>query len=749
MYIFQCLTRKQLWFSPLRSLNYVDFEHYKMGNEQTKEDSHDTSLFQNANLKPMQGKFRNGVQYNMKIIIRGDIRTGKSTLFNRLQGYPFKEEYIPTPQIQVANIQWKYNQTSDVIKVEIWDVVDKGINPISISRKPDTTGLKIDNNQGPVTPTSPVRSATESSPDQLTLDAETINVYRNTHGVILLFDITKNWTFDYAIKELKKIPEHMAILLLGNFGDLSSQRVITKSQIYQSIAECNRLRVTEYPPANMIRYVETSMLTGFGLEYIHKYLGIPFLQLQKDILRQQLELKTKELGTLLDTLDNSEEISSSARKQHSVSNDIPEPKQIEQDRLEQEKSALKNLWNKEFQDLSQQKESGDDVKSVSPTTLNLDQHTSTSLLSKRSKAATPDIAMIDEFDAGELEEDFFDDTPDPSSVIPALPPKVEEQDDPDLSNPMVTADEDLVGNVMNDIEDDVDNNKSNIRQSIKFNSDLTDVWKLRQSNTASTSRISNDSSDDDLVTGAKQMNLLDRRPSNAASFIEKSRLSQALREENNSDMSKYSENILSMISNPYLVSDNVIVSNSPQEHNNFIDSSFDVGSYTPMTFGTPSAYEEIGEGQDNPWLEKDSKQQSTIIQSHKDYEPENSSSNYQHQKLHLHHPKSFDESSPWGGFNNDESKSNIKNSQSTEESLLDAYIKSKEQSTIGTMDKSETIPKKKKKKKTSDSNNKKENNDETKREKSKKKKSKNGEGGIGDDRVATKEKKKSSIKKEK
>jgi hypothetical protein len=78
----------------------------------------------------------------------------------------------------------------------------------------------------------------------------------------------------------------------------------------------------------MIRYVETSMLTGFGLEYIYKYLGIPFLQLQKDILRQQLEIKTKELVTLLDTLDDSEQISVSARKQHSISNDIQDSKRI-------------------------------------------------------------------------------------------------------------------------------------------------------------------------------------------------------------------------------------------------------------------------------------------------------------------------------------------------------------------------------------------------------------------------------------
>jgi hypothetical protein len=96
-------------------------------------------------------------------------------------------------------------------------VVDKGTNPTPISRRPnlsDGTGLKIDNNQGPLTPTSPTRLAAELSPDQLALDAATINVYRNTQGVIVMFDITKNWTFDYAVKELKAIPENMPILLV-------------------------------------------------------------------------------------------------------------------------------------------------------------------------------------------------------------------------------------------------------------------------------------------------------------------------------------------------------------------------------------------------------------------------------------------------------------------------------------------------------------------------------------------------------
>ncbi|CAG8587537.1 8521_t:CDS:2 [Funneliformis mosseae] len=670
----------------------------------SKEISYQDAQPQSTILKPMQGMFRKGVQYNI----------------NRLQGDAFKEDYVTTSQIQVANIQWNYNQTNDVIKVEIWDVVDKGINPTSSSKRPNLsngTGLKIENDQ--VASTSPVQQATELSPDQLTLDAATINVYRNTHGIILLFDITKTWTFDYAIKELKSIPVNMAVLLLGNFSDLSSQRAIPQSQVYQAIADCNRLRVTEYPTANMVRYVETSMLNGFGLEYIHKYFGVPFLQLQRDILRQQLELKTKELAILLDTLDNCEQIPSSARKLHSISDNVdnvPESKRIfhklemEQDMLVQEKSSIKDQWDKDYQDFSLQESggeiTGDIVEPISPK-LNLAQSTSTSLKSKGPKAATPNIAIIEEFDAGQLEDDFFDDTPDPSFAQPPNhPPKVEEQeqDDLDLSNPMVTADEDLVGDVSNDMEETEDGNKTtNIRQPPSFNDDLNDVWKRQNSNASAL--IVSDSSDDDLITGAKQMNLLERRPSNAASLIEKSRLSQelrALREESNfldPETSKYPEHVLSMINNPYLESDNMGVSNSSQGHHTFVDSSFDMEEYTPMTFGTPSAYEEIGEGQDNPWLERESNQQvkdtnvsSTTHQSrkeiffnspvgqnsstdHRNRNSESAKGEMHNQHLHLHHPKSFDEelisSSPWGGLD----KSNIQSSQNTEDSLLDTYIK--------------------------------------------------------------------------
>ncbi|CEP17251.1 hypothetical protein [Parasitella parasitica] len=122
--------------------------------------------------KAMSTAFRKGVQYNMKVVLRGDVMIGKSNYcsytvkvkfmhwltakVHRLQGSEFSEEYTSTPQI----LSSKY----------------------TLALQSDT---KIDSATTSIPP-SPQQQQQEDQDVAIGLDASTVNVYRNTHGAILI-----------------------------------------------------------------------------------------------------------------------------------------------------------------------------------------------------------------------------------------------------------------------------------------------------------------------------------------------------------------------------------------------------------------------------------------------------------------------------------------------------------------------------------------------------------------------------------
>ncbi|XP_016370011.1 rab-like protein 6 isoform X1 [Sinocyclocheilus rhinocerous] len=237
----------------------------------------------------LQRRFAKGVQYNMKIVIRGDRNTGKSTLWHRLQGKKFQEEYIPTQEIQVTSIHWNYKTTDDVVKVEVWDVVDKGQKiplPEGVGKgKKRGETLKLEN------------EPQEQTESELALDAEFLDVYKNCNGVILMFDITKQWTYNYILRELPKVPTHVPVCVLGNYRDMGEHRVILPDDIRDFIAGLNRPLGSSY-----IHYAESSMKNGFGLKYLHRFFNIPFLQLQRETLLRQLGTNQLDIDATLEEL---------------------------------------------------------------------------------------------------------------------------------------------------------------------------------------------------------------------------------------------------------------------------------------------------------------------------------------------------------------------------------------------------------------------------------------------------------------
>ncbi|BFZ20324.1 hypothetical protein BsWGS_23363 [Bradybaena similaris] len=228
----------------------------------------------------LQRRFAKGVQYNMKIVIRGDNNVGKSCLFYRIQRQKFKDDYTPTEEIQVASIQWNYHATNDVVKVEVWDVTDKG------KKRRKMPGLKMDNSE---------MIGTEE-PD---VDTELADVYKGAHGVVFVFDITKQWTFSYVEREMEKVPSHLPVLILGNHRDMGHHRSVTEERARYLVEQC----LAERPEGcGKIRYAESSMRNGFGLKYLYAFFNLPFLQLQRDRLLSQLETNTNDIVSTVEEL---------------------------------------------------------------------------------------------------------------------------------------------------------------------------------------------------------------------------------------------------------------------------------------------------------------------------------------------------------------------------------------------------------------------------------------------------------------
>ncbi|KAL5250434.1 hypothetical protein ACHWQZ_G016232 [Mnemiopsis leidyi] len=224
----------------------------------------------------LQKRFAKGIQYNMKVVIKGDRNVGKSCLFHRLQGQAFKDEYIPTQEIQVACIQWNYKVTDDVVKVEIWDIVDKG----KVKKR---DGLKMDTEEADLAPT---------------LDAEFIDVYKGTSGVIMILDITKYWTYEYVQRELKKVPLDIPVIIMASHRDMEEKRSVLTEEVQTFINELDRPS-----DAAAVYYMEASMKDGFGLKYLYRFFNVPFLELQRQTLLAQLRRNEEDLEAIKVELD--------------------------------------------------------------------------------------------------------------------------------------------------------------------------------------------------------------------------------------------------------------------------------------------------------------------------------------------------------------------------------------------------------------------------------------------------------------
>lgn len=193
-----------------------------------------------------------------------------------------------------------------MVKVEVWDVVDKGRRKAIVDGStPSSNGtkdkLKMSNTATTANGTSngtSKSSQAEVESSTPVLDAEFVNVYSGTHGVIFMFDMTKSWTWEYVQREVRQVPGTIPILILANHRDMGHHRVVSADQVQSFIDSlANECRVGQ------IRHAEASMRNGFGLRYLYKFFNLPYLHLQRETLRRQLERNQSEMIASCQELD--------------------------------------------------------------------------------------------------------------------------------------------------------------------------------------------------------------------------------------------------------------------------------------------------------------------------------------------------------------------------------------------------------------------------------------------------------------
>ncbi|RQM26916.1 hypothetical protein B5M09_006460 [Aphanomyces astaci] len=240
--------------------------------------------------KVIRKKVRGEITYNMKLLIRGERGTGKTSLVARLQGLPIPETHVPTREIETASINWSMKGSSEEsVKCEVWDVVDVGLTSKDDSDAADAAMLD---------------SESQGRHQVAPVDAQNVDVYQNAHGVIFLMDISNYASLEYVKHQLDMVPIHIPTLIIGTFRDLRRadgeplKRAIFKEDVQALLyGTAKDMKNPAFRRPVEQHYFEASLSNCYGLKALHTYLSIPFLHLKVATVKQQLKLLETDLAT--------------------------------------------------------------------------------------------------------------------------------------------------------------------------------------------------------------------------------------------------------------------------------------------------------------------------------------------------------------------------------------------------------------------------------------------------------------------
>lgn len=173
----------------------------------------------------LRKKLSRGAHYNLRLLVRGDLQTGKTQLWRRLQGLPFAPNLPASTELGVAHVDWSDGASADVVKVEAWDVSDGDLS--RAQKGQPTLAFEQHGGGGGVcggggSPRSPKGGAggaaagAASSSDSVS----PANIWRDAHAAVVLFDPRKPWTWAYVKRLFSEAPVEVPVLVLCGYADL-------------------------------------------------------------------------------------------------------------------------------------------------------------------------------------------------------------------------------------------------------------------------------------------------------------------------------------------------------------------------------------------------------------------------------------------------------------------------------------------------------------------------------------------------
>lgn len=280
---------KSLWIYSIHSTCH--FSHMSLREAMTGSSS--SSFFALSPL--MKREMKKGVAYNMKVVLRGKRRVGKTALLTRLCGYSPPTSYTPDTSISARTLRICGSgcAPNEGTKVDIWDVPDLDAQTVKAHAK--TPALP--------TGSSSIASSEVEKTMQAALEECHAAAYNQCRCAMLMMDASQRDSLLYVKEEVRRVPADAHIIFVVNCVDVSDPtREISRKELDELCRSVRRTSTSfmghvfhgnvaavprEFSAA--ASWVEVNTVTGMGIQNIIWALDVPNYFTRIKVLEERLQ----------------------------------------------------------------------------------------------------------------------------------------------------------------------------------------------------------------------------------------------------------------------------------------------------------------------------------------------------------------------------------------------------------------------------------------------------------------------------